>query len=331
MARAAGPAAARSEASPPWPLLLLLAVLAACAQAPPDPMRLGTVMWPGHEPLFLARSRGSLPDAQVRLVEYSSLSEVNRAFRNGALDAAGVTLDMALALAQQGFEPRVVLVFNMSAGADALVARPGVDGVRALEGRRVGVEESGVSAFVLGRALEEAGLSAERVEIVWTPVEQQVRAYREGRVDAVVGFEPIISQLEAAGARRLFDSSQLPGEVLDVLIVRRAYLEAQPQAVAALLDAWFDAARAVQARPQAAALALSGRLGMTPEDFLRVSSSIHVPTREENLALLGGERPRILPAARAIFRVLQRLELVRGSWPEQPLLDARALQPQEAP
>ena len=329
MARAAGPAAARSEASPLW-LLLTLAALsaalaAACTEPPPDAMRLGTVLWPGHEPLFLARTRGSLPDPEVRLVEYSSLSEVNRAFRNGALDAAGVTLDMALALEQQGFEPRVVLVLDVSVGADAIVARPGLREVRALEGRRVGVEESGVSAFLLGRALEEAGMSASQVHIVWTPVEEQPRAYREGRVDAVVSFEPIVSQLEAAGARRVFDSRALPGEVLDVLVVRRAYLEAHPQAVAALLDAWFDAARTVQARPQAAALELSGRLAMKPADFRRVSAGIRLPTREENLWLLGGEQPHILPTARAMFRVLQRLGLVRGEWPEQPLLDARAL------
>ncbi len=328
MARAAGPAAGRSEASALWLLLVLAAAAAACTQPVPEPMRLGTVTWPGHEPLFLARARGSLPDSQVRLVEYSSLSEVNRAFRNGALDAAGVTLDMALALAQQGFEPRVVLVMDASAGADAIVARPALQDVRALEGRRVGVEESGVSAFVLGRALEEAGLSASRVHIVWTPVEQQVRAYREGGLDAVVSFEPIVSQLEASGARRIFDSTRLPGEVLDVLVVRRAYLEAHRAEVAALLDAWFAAASTVEARPHAASLELSGRLGMTPEDFRRVSEQIHLPTREENLALLGGAEPRILPTARAIFRVLQRHGLVRGSWPEQPLVDARALQPE---
>ena len=329
MARVAGrPAATRSGASPLWGLLVLVALAGACAQPASDPLRLGTVMWPGHEPLFLARARGSLPDSQVRLVEYSSLSEVNRAFRNGALDAAGVTLDMALALAQQGFEPRVVLVLNVSAGADAIVARPGLGGVRALEGKRVGVEESGVSAFVLGRALEKAGLAVSQIHLVWTPVEQQARAYREGALDAVVGFEPIISQLEAQGAQRIFDSSQLPGEVLDVLVVRRAYLEAHRGEVAALLDAWFAAARTVEARPRAASLELSGRLGMTPEDFLRVSTQMQFPSREQNLALLGGEHPRILPTAHAIFRVLQRLELVRGSWPEGPLLDARPLREQ---
>ncbi|MBF5046604.1 MULTISPECIES: ABC transporter substrate-binding protein [Myxococcaceae] len=307
-------------------LVLLLAGGAACTQPPPAPMRLGTVMWPGHEPLFLARESGQLPDAQVRLVEYSSLSEVNRAFRNGALDAAGLTLDMALALAQQGFEPRVVLVMDISQGADALLARPEVAQVRALRGRRVGVEESGVSGYVLGRALERAGLAASDVQVVWTPVEQQVRAYREGALDAVVSFEPVVGQLMAAGARRLFDSSELPGEVQDVLVVRRAYLDAHPAEVAALLDAWFAAADTVQARPQAASLELSPRLGMSAEEFRRVCTQLHFPSREENLALLGGERPGIVPIARRMYEVLLRLGLVRGAWPEAPLADARALQ-----
>jgi hypothetical protein len=47
-----------------------------------------------------------LDEHSVRLVEYSSLSEVNRAFRNGMLDAVNVRLDMALLFQQGGFEPR---------------------------------------------------------------------------------------------------------------------------------------------------------------------------------------------------------------------------------
>ena len=336
MARAAGPAAARTGASGPLPQphgpwrrwllgLLALAAAAACAQPAPEAMRVGTVLWPGHEPFFFARAHGNLPDAQVRLVEYSSLSEVNRAFRNGAVDAAAVTLDMALALAQQGFEPRVVLVMATSAGADALLARPDLRSLEALRGRRVALEESGVSAYVLGRALESAGMSAQDIQVVWTPVEQQLRAYREGAVDAVVAFEPMVGQVAAAGARRLFDSSRLPDEVQDVLVVRRAYLEAHPERVAALLDAWFEAAQQVEARPLAASHELSGRLGMSPEEFRRVCTQIRFPTREENRALLAGPAPGILPIAQRVFRVLQRLELVRGSWPEGPLLDARAL------
>jgi len=333
MARAAGPRAARLEAgarqSRPWvpPALLLLVLLAACSEPAPAPLRVGTVLWPGHEPLFLARARGALPEASVRLVEYSSLSEVNRAFRNGTLEAAALTLDMALALAQQGFEPRVVLVMATSAGADALVAQPDIRDVQGLRGRRVGVEESGVSAYVLGRALERAGMSAADIQVVWTPVEQQVRAFREGAVDAVVTFEPAVSQVVAAGGRRLFDSSQLPGEVQDVLVVRRASLEAHHEQVAALLDAWFAAARSVTERPQAASLELSPRLGMSPEQFRRVCTQLHFPTREENLALLGGAQPAILPLARRVFHMLQRLEMVRGGWPEGPLVDARALRP----
>src|SRR3712207_7423937 len=50
------------------------------------------------------------------------------------------------------------------------------------------------SVYVLGRALESAGMSAADIQVVWTPVEQQLRAYREGSVDAVVGFEPGIDR-----------------------------------------------------------------------------------------------------------------------------------------
>lgn len=57
------------------------------------PLRIGTLVWPGYEPLYLARERGYLDPKSVRLVEYPSNSEVTRAFRNRAIEAAALTFD----------------------------------------------------------------------------------------------------------------------------------------------------------------------------------------------------------------------------------------------
>ena len=61
--------------------VFFLIVVSGCKQ-PDAPLRLGTNIWPGYEPLYLASSIKALPEEQVRLVQYASASDVIRAFRN---------------------------------------------------------------------------------------------------------------------------------------------------------------------------------------------------------------------------------------------------------
>ncbi len=66
------------------------------------------------------------------------------ALRVGSLDLAGLTLDEALLLAQEGVPIAVIWVLNTSAGADALLAKPGITTLDALRGKRIGVEQTAV-------------------------------------------------------------------------------------------------------------------------------------------------------------------------------------------
>src|SRR3546814_18267044 len=56
-----------------------------------------------------------------------------------------------------------------------------------------------------------------------------VEAYAAGRVEAVITFASEGPALEASGARRIFDSRQLPGEIVDVLVVDRQRVNPEQQ------------------------------------------------------------------------------------------------------
>ena len=99
-----------------------LLVLAGCSQ-PETALRIGTNVWIGSEPLYLARELGRLDPASVQLVEYPSASEVLRAYRNEAIDGMVISLDELFGLAADGFQPRIILVVDVSSGADVVVGR----------------------------------------------------------------------------------------------------------------------------------------------------------------------------------------------------------------
>jgi NitT/TauT family transport system substrate-binding protein len=306
--------------------LLLLLVIPACMHEEEEPLRVGTLLWPGTEPLFLARDLGFLEEDSVRLVEYSSLGEVNRAFRNGMIDAVDVTLDMALLFQQGGFEPRVVLVLDRSHGADAIIARPEVRRLEDLRGRRVAVEDFAVSTYILGRALEHAGLEPSDVRIVRVPVDEHVRAFTSGEVDAVVTFEPSVSRLLAEeGAHKLFDSSQLPGEIMNVLLVREEVLEERPEQVEHLVRGWFRALDYLKEHPNEAVARMSQRLETSPAELASALEGLRQPSLQENLSLLGQPASAVQVAHRLQRFMLSEGLLYAPTRPEE-MMDVRILQ-----
>jgi NitT/TauT family transport system substrate-binding protein len=308
--------------------LLLLLVVPACAPEEKEPLRLGTLLWPGSEPFFLARDLGLLDERAVRLVEYSSLTEVNRDFRNGVIDAVNVSLDMALLYEQSGFKPHVVLVLDASHGADALVARPELRTLADLRGRRVAVEDLAVSTYVLGRALEQAGLAPSDVEILRIPVDEHVRAYTAGEVDAVVTFEPFVSKLVEAGATRLFDSTQLPGEVLDVLVVREDRLDEHRAQLEHLTAGWFQALHYFEAHPDEALARMGPRLQITPTALASALESIRLLSLQENLQLLRepSSPSSLVTSARQLEEFMLEHGLLHGPVRHESLLDASILE-----
>jgi NitT/TauT family transport system substrate-binding protein len=307
--------------------LLLLLVVPACTHEEKEPLRVATLLWPGSEPIFLARDLGYIDDGSIRLVEYSTMQGgTHREFRNGMLDAAFVTFDIALQLQQQGFEPRVVLVVDYSEGADAIVAHPGVKRLEDLRGKRVAVEDLVVSIYVLGRALELAGLQPSDIQILRIPVDQQLRAYESGQVDAVVTYEPFVGKLRAAGAHELFDSRQLPGEIVDMLVVRKDVLEEKPEQVEHLLQGWNHALRYLKERPADAVARMSPRLDTSPSELASMLDRLRLISLEENLSLLRGPSSPLIESARQLQRFMLKEGLLREPVRTEQMLDACPLE-----
>ena len=218
----------------------LLAALFGCMREPEPALRIGTNVWIGSEPLYLARELGHLDLGAVQLVEYPSASEVLRAYRNQAIDGMVISLDELFSLAVDGLQPRAILVVDVSHGADAVVGRRGMRSMQDLKGRPVAVESGALGAFVLSRALALNGMQAADVKVVHLESNEQPSAFEKGEVDGAVTFDPYRGQLLRAGAATLFDSTQIPGEIVDLVAVRASVLEKQPNAVRALLSTATD-------------------------------------------------------------------------------------------
>jgi NitT/TauT family transport system substrate-binding protein len=298
--------------------MLLALGWAGCTPAPRTPLVVGTVPWVGTEPFYLAREMGLFP-GPIHLAEYLNSEHEVKAFQNGVIDAAAVTLDEVLNLDRLGQQAQVVLVLDSSHGADCVMARPGVGSMAELQGLKVASEDVTLPAYILARGLEQAGLKLDAVQRDHRAPEAFAEALRLGQVDAVVTFEPYCQRLEAQGARRIFDSSRIPGEIIDVLVVRRSYLEAHPAQVDALVRGWIAAIDMLRERPAEAARRMGPRVGLEEGAFLEAVKGVRYADVPEQHRQLLGERP-------ALRETIERLDaLMSRERSLPPLPDARRL------
>jgi len=290
----------------------LLLQLSGCVREPESALRIGTNVWIGCEPLYLARELGRLNPKTVQLVEYPSASEVLRAFRNQAIDGMVISLDELFGLAADGLQPRIILVVDVSHGADAVVGRPGMRTMKDLKGKRVAVESGALGAFVLSRALALNGMHASDVKVVQLESNEQPSAFEKGQVDGAVTFDPYRVQLLRAGATTLFDSTQIPGEIVDLLAVRATVLDKQPKAIQAMLAGWFRAIDYLKREPKDAAQRMGIRQQTTGEQFLKALQGLRIPSRGENLRMLGGSTPELAATGRRLMALMLEARLLRA-------------------
>jgi NitT/TauT family transport system substrate-binding protein len=247
---------------------------------------MATYQWPGYEPFFLARALGYFGEREVQLLEFPSAADCILAFKNRVVDAATLTADEAIRLAHTGHEPRMVMLIDFSNGTDVIVAKPEIATLAAVKGRVVGVENNTLGSFFLARALETAGLTSADIKTVNCRADQIDREYAQGRLDAAVTYDPYRRHMLAAGARQIFDSSKLPGEIIDTLVVRRSVAENPPAGLRKLIEAWFQANDAVKADPGGTAERMAPREGVGRAELLESLQGIQLLGRSENQKLL---------------------------------------------
>jgi NitT/TauT family transport system substrate-binding protein len=298
---------------------------AGCYRQEPTPLRVGSSMWPGFEAFYVARELGYWSADQARLVEYASTSETIRAFRNGTIDGGMMTLDEALLLMEDAADIRVVMVADVSNGADVILAKPEFGSMKDLKGHRIGAETTALGAYVLLRALQLSGLTREDVEIVPLEFSEQEAAFTHGIVDAVVTYEPTRTKLRNVGARQIFDSSQLPGEIVDVLVMRAEYVRAHPDVVQLFLRGFYRAQRDFKERPQDFLRIAAARENTTPDEFRSSLALLLLLDAKESRAMLTGQSPALFKNARSLVTLMVDQRLLRKTVDVESLFDERML------
>ncbi|WP_305966361.1 ABC transporter substrate-binding protein [Marinobacter salsuginis] len=300
---------------------LSVAGLAGCSGS--GPLRFGIHPWVGYEPLYLADDFNWLPETVV-LVPGTSAKDSMDGLLSGAIAGAALTLDETIRLSSRGLELVVVAVVDVSAGADVLMVRPSITDLAGLKEQRIAVELNGVSGIMLFKILEVAGLSPNDVIKVDLPVSEHAQAWSRGEVDACVCYEPTASMIENAGGVRLFDSSDIPETIFDVLVVTREAADRNPRAVRDLVSGHFRGLQHLVRSMHDSVYRIATRQGISPDEVRTALATVMLPDLAANQRYLRTEGS-IETMARSLSGLMMAEGMIEQNPEIQQLSDASFL------
>ena len=269
-----------------------------------DPIRIASHVWPGYEFLFLARERGWLsPDVAI-LQETQNASASLEQLLSGKVHGAALTLDEALRVVQQGVPLKVVLLFDVSAGADALMVKPHIKSLSDLKGARIGVETTAVGALMLKKIIAKAQLLPSDVQIEHVNIDQHLNQWQDDHLDALITFEPTATKISQMGAVRLFDSREIPNTIFDVLAVRQDAAGDYKQQLQNLISCHFKAQWAWKTNPTDTTYRLAKRLNAQATEVPMLFRGLELPDLVYNLHMLGGSASELQGLAEEISKLI---------------------------
>lgn len=289
----------------------LAASAAGCAGRESDRIAIAVQPWCGYQFMRAAVTSG-LVTTTAELRPYATAIESAAAIERGEVDGAGLTFDQAVQAVDRGTDLVVVLIFNVSAGADVVLVRPGIATLQELKGRRIAVEATTLGVLMLECVLQAAGLQRADVEVV-PMTERHVMSWPKVQpVDAVITYEPGLTVLQRYGLVPIFDSRALPQTIFDVLAVRREALERAPQAVDALVAAHFHGLRLWRDNPIDMAYRLAPLMEVRPAEVRNVFKGLDLPDADYNRHYLAGPSDELVQATRRVIRILRKAGQLRG-------------------
>lgn len=312
----------------PFIVALLISALATTAFFLPfqhkvkSELKIAISPWPGYEPLALALHKGFYNDVDIRIIRFATPTESYRALRDGLVDVAAFTADEALHYAELDKQPKIFHILDVSNGGDSILAHPSIKTLDDLKGQRVGVEDSALSSYIIHRAMDFTKNNLKVSDFTLIPIEigRHAEAYSNHQVDALVTYEPSKTNVLNMGAREIFNSSQIPYEVVDILLTEEQIIHQKSDALQALIDGWYKAIAWTKTNPEKAYAWMAKQENLTPAEFKEAFEELIIPSKTEVNNMLSTGEKSLIPVLNRLVDQMHEKGSIQNKIAVEPIL-----------
>jgi NitT/TauT family transport system substrate-binding protein len=206
---------------------------------------------------------------QIKVTQLNDYIESINQYTAGQFDGCTMTnMDALTVPAAGGVDSTALIPGSYSNGNDGIVLKGEGKTVKDLKGLDVNLVQFSVSHYLLARALDSVGLRERDVKVVNTSDADVAAAFTTPSVKAVATWNPQLATVAATpGSTEVFDSRQIPGEIIDLLVVNTATLKDNPALGKALTGAWFEVMALMKAHDSAALTQMATASGTTLANY----------------------------------------------------------------
>lgn len=226
-------------------VISVLALLVFCSTAyAKDSFKFAWSHYTGWEPWAYAQDKGIVKKwadkygIKIKVELVNDYIESINLYTTGEYDGVTATNMDALTIpVVGGVDTTALIVGDYSNGNDGLVAR-NAKSIKDLKNREVRLVELSVSHYMLSRALDKNGMSERDIKVVNQSDADIAAVFIADKNAVAVTWNPPLQKIQnAKGARLLFDSSKIPGEIVDIAFVRT---DSDERFKKALVGAWYE-------------------------------------------------------------------------------------------
>ncbi len=268
----------------------LAVIIGAWLAFRPEPrpnLRIAINNWPGYEFLYLAHVKGFFHNngLDTKILEYSSLNDLRRAFERGQVDImASTMIEQIVSRDKSQRRAQALIVSDYSDGSDVVIALKGISSVKELKGKRVGFEAGTVGIVLLKLALEREGMSISDVSTINVPQDDAIlEELRSGSLDAVVSYPSVSFKiLKGVPSQVIFSSKDIPAAILDIISADESFIRENPQAIESFRKAYFQALDYAKENQEESYKIMAARENISLAEFRQ--------SLESGIVLLGKDR-----------------------------------------
>jgi NitT/TauT family transport system substrate-binding protein len=201
----------------------------------------GWMPWPYAVDAGIVKKWGDKYGITLNVVQINDYVESINQYTAGKFDGVTVTNMDALTIpAAGGVDSSGIIMGDFSNGNDGVVLKGG-KALTDIKGRSINIVELSVSHYLLARGLNSVGLSEKDIKTVNTSDADIVAAFKAPESKAVVTWNPQLMEVKSdPDATEVFDSSKIPGEIEDLMVVNTATLKDNPDLGKALVGIWYE-------------------------------------------------------------------------------------------
>jgi NitT/TauT family transport system substrate-binding protein len=283
------PSCEEKKQEAPRPAATAAASAAPAAKPAMPPLKIAFSDWPGWTAFEIGIQKGWFKEAGLETsFEWFEYAPSMEAFSAGKVDAVMMTMGDALVTGAPGAKSVAILITDYSNGNDMIVARPGIESLKALKGKKIGLEVGLVEHLMLLKGLEKAGLKESDVKLVNVATHETAQSLASKDVDAIGAWQPNSGQaLKAvAGAKAILTSAELPGLIYDLVNVNPKSLAERRADWVKFVKVWNRIAKFVMdpANKDEAVKIMAGRAGVSPAEYAAFLPGTRFLSPEEALA-----------------------------------------------